>query len=174
MPEQTPRPHLQVVANDGSLRRPRVLLDLPATLRARPPFGADPQCRVRVSREDLRKSLEAGRYEHAVSFFTLLANKPPPAPTRDGAAGEGITALMDACACFLGVKRPFGAQDAGADVAAYILRPGRLYMSMTRGHLRRASFGQSRVTTWSSRRTWCSINRCKPAARSACYRIGNG
>jgi hypothetical protein len=79
-------------------------VDLPQTIVAKSPGDRHKICSLRVSKADVAKA--ARREEHA---------------------GKRLTSLVDAGACFRGIKRPLAEDDDGDGMIAYVLKPKYVY-----------------------------------------------
>lgn len=118
------RPTLTVIAGGAQRRSP--WFDLPVTIKAMSPFDRAAVCAFRVSGEDVIKAARAGIKHRLFLFWGCVAGKPPPVPgMSDGP--EGLLGLFEAHACFRGVRRPLGQDDAGDGFVVYILKPRYFY-----------------------------------------------
>lgn len=119
-------PKLSVVA--GSWVQAPELLRLPQTILSPTPEDKGKACKLRVAKEDVIKAAENRRRQVAYQFWSVLAGKAPPVPVQyEGDKDSGLTTLMDAKACFKGLKRPNGDDDHSAECVAYVLKPAYFY-----------------------------------------------
>lgn len=98
-------------------------LTLPPMIRARAPEDRNRICRVRVNAEDVIKAALHRRRQPAYEFWSVLNGKAPPVKHFLENADDGLTTLVDAIACFKGVRRPLAEDTDGAGIVAYILKP---------------------------------------------------
>ena len=123
-------------------------LDFPAALAARSPYNEAAHCAFRVSRDDQFKRATNRRRQPAFDFWSVLAGKVPPVPGLVGSS-DGLMTLVDAHACFIGLKRPLAEDQGGDNIVAYILKPKHFY---ARTSARRVWLNErgSRMTFYSS------------------------
>ncbi len=119
------RPSLQVLP--GRWIAASAWLDLPQTIAARSPFDKAEACAVRVGKEDAVKAASARRRQPIYDFWSALNGEPPRVPNAKSLDGSGLTRLIDAHACFRGIRRPCAEDDDGAQFAAYVLKPTYLF-----------------------------------------------
>jgi hypothetical protein len=118
------KPTLNVV--QGSWVSSPDWLNFPAALAARSPFNEADHCAFRVGRDDQFKRADHRRRQPAFNFWSVLAGKVPPVPRLVGSSDE-LMSLVDAHACFVGLKRPLAEDRGGDNVIAYILKPRVFY-----------------------------------------------
>lgn len=124
------KPTLSVIKGDAESSPS--WLDFPATVVARSPFDKGKTCRWRLAREDATKAALARRLQPIWEFWSVVIGEPPPVPNVKAwgvnhPAEEGLTSLVEAHACFRGIRRALAEDDDGDDVVAYILRPRYFY-----------------------------------------------
>ncbi len=102
-------------------------LDFPPTLRARDPHNRDRLCDLRVSRNDVLRAADSRRRQPAYEFWSVLNGQAPPVPTQN-ADVTGLSMLLDAHACFVGLRRPCADDDHGSGRVAYILKPKAFFV----------------------------------------------
>jgi hypothetical protein len=124
------KPILRVIAGDA--KSCPAWLDFPATVVGRSPFDRSETCRFRLSREDVTKAALARRLQPIWEFWSIVVGQPPPVPNvkvwgENVPAEEGLTTLVEAHACFRGIRRALAEDDNGTDVIAYVLRPHFFY-----------------------------------------------
>lgn len=117
-------PSLKVIAGGGLIGTPWT--DFPDVVQARSPADRDQHVLFRVARTDIEKALRANRRQPAFDMWSALFGCPPPVPNVE-TPKAGLTSLMDAHACFEGVRRPWAEDDNGERCLAYILKPEFLY-----------------------------------------------
>jgi hypothetical protein len=120
-PSKPERPALNVISGDWVSSERWV--DFPQTIKARSPFDVDRICEFRVSRSDVFKAADSRRRQPAYQYWSVLEGKPPPVPTDAVDASDGLVNLLDAHACFQGIKRPAGEDDGGEEFVVYVLKP---------------------------------------------------
>jgi hypothetical protein len=128
------KPTLNVI--QGTAGRGTVWLDFPATVVARSPFERSQTCRLRISREDATKAARAHRLQPIWEFWSIVIGEPPPVPNVrtwgvNVPSEEGLTTLVEAHACFLGIRRALAEDDDGDNVVAYVLKPRFFYERAT-------------------------------------------
>lgn len=114
------RPSLNVIQGDW-VAAPN-WLDFPTTIEARSPFLGLDRCTLRISRADTTKAAGLRRRIPAYVLWSCLFGKPPPVPQVEG-TDEELSRLLDAHACFRGIRRPCAEDETGEDIVAYILKP---------------------------------------------------
>lgn len=105
-------------------------LNLPRTITGRSPFNRDRLAEFRVCQSDVVKAAENRRREPAYEFWSILAGQLPPVPGADRLVEYGdqdLSKLMDAHACFQGVKRPCADDGDGSQIVAFILKPSSFF-----------------------------------------------
>lgn len=120
-PTQPVRPSLNILA--GEWVSSERWVDFPQLIKARSPHDVDRLCELRVARGDMFKAADSRRRQPAYQFWSVLEGKPPPVPTDVADASEGLISLLDAHACFKGIKRPVAEDDGGDEFVAYVLKP---------------------------------------------------
>jgi hypothetical protein len=98
-------------------------LTFPQTLFARSPHDPNQLCELRVSRGDLFKGAVGRRRQPAYQLWSVLLGKAPPVPHGVEDAEDGLSTLLDAHACFRGIRRPAAEDDDGSQFVAYALKP---------------------------------------------------
>jgi hypothetical protein len=125
------RPPLTVVQGSAGPAAP-AWLDFPQTIRARSPSDKNEFCRFRLSREDATRAALAYRRQPIWEMWSIIIGEPPPVPNVKSwginvPAEEGLTALIEAHACFRGIKRAIAEDDNGENVITFILKPRFFY-----------------------------------------------
>jgi hypothetical protein len=133
-PAMAKKPNLQVI--QGDVRPCTAWLDFPATVVARSPFDKGQTCRLRLSRADAMKAAEAYRLQPIWETWSVVVGEPPPVPNVKSwgvnvPAEEGLTELVEAHACFRGIRRAIAEDDNGDHMVAYILKPRFFYEHAT-------------------------------------------
>ncbi|HEX4197587.1 MAG TPA: hypothetical protein VHZ26_09095 [Caulobacteraceae bacterium] len=103
-------------------------LAFPQTIHIRSPEDRGTFCRVRVSLGDILKAAGAHRRQPAYEFWSILNRSAPPVPHQESDPDAGLIGISDAHACFQGIKRPIAADNDGAAVLAYVLKPTFFYV----------------------------------------------
>ncbi len=124
------KPTLRVIAGKGGPSTP--WLDFPSTVIAKSPFDKGATCRLRLSREDAMKAAIAHRRQPIWELWSIVLGEPPPVPNvrtwgLNVPPEEGLITLVEAHACFRGIRRALAEDDNGDNVAAYILKPRFFY-----------------------------------------------
>jgi hypothetical protein len=99
-------------------------------VKAKFPFDPEVECEFRLARDDTYKSAGARRRQPIFDLWSCIIGAPPPVnAVREFnlKPEDGLSTLMDAHACFLGVRRPCGEDGDGARQAAYIIKPDSAY-----------------------------------------------
>lgn len=122
---------LTVIQGGAAARSP--WLDLPATVVAPSHLDRTGRCSYRVAREDVVKAaLRAGKRQGVLQFWSIIRGIAPPVPNigigQPGLPNHGLSSLLDAHACFKGVRRPLAEDDAGAQCVAYVIKPRFVYV----------------------------------------------
>ena len=109
------KPTLRVVHGSAG-QRPPPWLDFPSTVIALSPFGRTSTCRFRLSRQDAVKAASMRRLQPIWDFWSIVLGEPPPVPnvTTWGVnvpADEGLIKLVEAHACFRGIRRALADDD---------------------------------------------------------------
>jgi hypothetical protein len=119
------KPTLVVV--EGGATAPMPLLNVRPTVAARAPSNQSHAVIYRVATSDVRKALAARVRQPAFDLWSIIFGEPPPVPNVEWEGNsphsDGLICLVDAHACFQGIKRPIGLDDNGSNVVAYVLRP---------------------------------------------------
>ena len=120
-------PRLRVIEGGGV--QAREWLEFPRTLLAKSPHDPAKRAHFRVSKEAVAKGAKVGLRQPIFDFWSGLRGVPPPVPNVAslGVTSEGLSKLVDAHACFCGIRRPLAEDDAGDHVLAYVLRPKYLF-----------------------------------------------
>jgi hypothetical protein len=93
-------------------------------------FDRNQACQFRISKEDTVKAAKARRREPAFELWSVLLGIPPKinlVTQFNQDAGVGLSRLIDAHACFQGIKRPLAEDGNGEKLLAYILKPAHFY-----------------------------------------------
>ena len=111
-------------------------LDFPPTVVALSPSGRTATCRFRLSREDSIKAASMRRLQPIWDLWSIVLGEPPPVPnvTTWGVnvpAEEGLIKLVEAHACFRGIRRAIAEDDDGENVVTYVLKPPCFYEKVT-------------------------------------------
>lgn len=105
-------------------------LNLPQSIPGRSPFDREKLVEFRVCRTDVVKAAEQRRRQPAFDFWSVLAGSLPPIPGAERMVEYGdqdLFRLIDAHACFQGIRRPCGADDDGSRTVAFVLRPASFF-----------------------------------------------
>lgn len=122
-------PTLNVI--QGAWRSSPDWLNLPQSIPGRSPFDSGKLVEFRVCRSDVIKAAEQRRRQPAFEFWSILAGQLPPIPSAERMVEYGdqdFFRLIDAHACFQGIKRPCGADDDGSRTVAFILKPSSFFV----------------------------------------------
>jgi hypothetical protein len=124
------KPTLTVV--HGGVRRVPPWLDFPASVVALSPTDKTRTCRFRLSRQDATRAAQDHRLQRIWEFWSAVIGEPPPVPNvktwgANHPAEEGLTQLVEAHACFQGIKRPMAEDSTGEQVVIYVLKPRFFY-----------------------------------------------
>lgn len=119
-------PKLTVIKNEEVISD-KTWLSFPATVDAKSPENPDKICKFRVSKLDLAKQAEATRRAPIYDFWSNVIGIPPPVFAKTDTHCEGLSCLVEAHACWKGIKRPCGEDDDGAEYLIYALKPKGTY-----------------------------------------------
>lgn len=99
-------------------------LTFPPLITAPTPADKTQVTQLRIARDDLMKAAGLRRRQPAYQLWSVLLGSPPPVPMHGIAdPAGGLITLMDANACFRGLKRPCAGDDLGDGLIAYALKP---------------------------------------------------
>ena len=112
---------------DGGAQRPSPWQDLPQTVAGRSPFNRYEVAYYRLSKGVIAKMDAVKRRQPILDAWTCVLGKTPPVNNssilHNHYASGNLLRLLDAHACFRGVKRAVGNDDRGFDVIAFVSRP---------------------------------------------------
>ena len=112
---------------DGGAISPSRWLSPPSTILARSPLDPEQVIGLRFSTKDIEKLSVANRKQPLFDAWSMIHGRLPPLPNISKVSAElelkPLYSIRDAHACFRGLKRPYGSDDNGFDVFAYVLKP---------------------------------------------------
>jgi len=112
---------------DGDEQAPSPWLDFPQTVIGRSPFEKNRPTFFRFAKQGVQKALDEGRRQPIFDAWSMVLGKLPPIPNVSRLelrlAACPLVSILEAHACFRGVKRPVGVDDRGFDMVVMITRP---------------------------------------------------
>lgn len=124
-PLEASRPTFTVI--EGGATQSSPWLELPSGLLVRSPKDKNSVIRLRLSKVDVQKALQANRRQPLLDCWSMVVGESPPVPNIGQydarLAASPLVPVSKAHACFRGLKRPLGDDAHGWDVVAYISRP---------------------------------------------------
>lgn len=98
-------------------------LDFPRLVHARSPQDPERLSEFRIARGDVFKAADSRRRQPAYALWSVVLGKAPPVPHGVENADHGLSTLLDAHACFQGIRRAAGEDDDGDQFVVYVLKP---------------------------------------------------
>jgi hypothetical protein len=123
--------HPKLTVIEGGGKKPPSWREVPSRIIGRSPFNKDEITSYRIAVDDIRKGLAANRKQPLLDLWSAGLGELPPFPNIQRYASEfgaTRTALIDARACFRGLKRPLGDDDTGYDIVAFVSKPTKIFV----------------------------------------------